>query len=131
MSIGVKGERALGAVAAIWGSAHNVSMTRRTPKSTHYIRAWRKHRGLTLEQLAERIGMSHQNLGKVERGRVPYNQTLLELLAEELRCEPVDLIIRDPSEPEGIWSIWDQLRPTEQRQVTEIAKTIRRTGTEG
>lgn len=103
----------------------------RALRTTHYIRQWRKHRGLTLEQLAERIGMTHQNLGKIERGKVPYNQVLLELLAEQLRCEPADLIIRDPSQPDGIWSIWDQLKPVEREQMVEIAKTLRRTGTEG
>lgn len=82
----------------------------------HYIRQWRKHRGLTLESLAERIGMTHQNLGKIERGLVPYNQVLLESLATELRCAPADLIMRDPSAPNDLWSIWDQL-PLEQREA--------------
>jgi transcriptional regulator with XRE-family HTH domain len=96
------------------------------PTSRHFIREWRKHRGLTLEQLAERIGMTHQNLGKIERGKVPYNQVLLELLADVLRCEPVDLIIRDPSAPEAIWSIWEQLEPQARRQVSEIAQTFKK-----
>ena len=107
-----------------------MSMKRQVPQSRHFIRAWRKHRGLTLEQLAERIGMSHQNLGKIERGKVPYTQTLLEMLAEELRCDPADLIIRDPSDPDGLWSILDQLEPVDRRRVTEIAKTLKRTGTD-
>lgn len=100
-------------------------------KSRHYIREWRKFRGLTLEQLAERIGMTHQNLGKIERMKVPYNQALLEALAEELRCAPADLIMRDPSQPDGLWSIYDQLSPIQREQVVEIAKTIKRTGTGG
>lgn len=74
--------------------------------------------------------MSHQNLGKVERGKVPYTQTLLELLAEELRCDPKDLIMRDPTDPDGLWSIYDQLGPVQRRQVVEIAKTLKRTGTD-
>lgn len=70
--------------------------------------------------------MSHQNLGKVERGKVPYTQTLLELLAVELRCDAPDLIIRDPTDPAGLWSIWETLEPVQQRQVVEIAKTLKR-----
>ncbi len=96
------------------------------PISQHYIRSWRKHRGLTLEQLAERIGMTHQNLGKIERGLVPYNQVLLEALAEELRCEPGDLIIRDPESPTGIWSIWEGLAPVQRKQLAEIAETLKK-----
>jgi transcriptional regulator with XRE-family HTH domain len=107
--------------------AHPVRMAKQ-PKSRHYIREWRKFRELTLERLAERIGMTHQNLGKIERGKVPYNQVLLELLAAELRCEPVDLIIRDPNMPNGIWTIWDQLEPAAQEQIVQIAETFRKAG---
>jgi transcriptional regulator with XRE-family HTH domain len=100
-------------------------------KPPHYIREWRKRRGLTLEKLAERIGMTHQNLGKIERFKVPYNQGLLELLAVELGCEPADLIVRDPSQTESIWTIWDQLSAVERNQAVEVVKAIKRTGTEG
>lgn len=102
-------------------------------RPAHFIRAWRKHRGYTLEQLAERIGMTHQNLGKIERFKVPYNQELLENLALELRCAPADLITRDPSDPEGIWSILDSLPPTERTRALSILKALKTsaTGTDG
>jgi len=70
--------------------------------------------------------MTHQNLGKIERGLVPYNQVLLEVLAEELRCEPADLIIRDPESPNGIWTIWEGLAPVQRKQLTEIAETLKK-----
>lgn len=97
----------------------------------HYIREWRQHRGLTQEQLAERIGINRAYLSKIESGKRRYDQPLLEAAATVLQCEPADLIIRDPSDPDGIWSVWDQLKPVERQQVVEIAKTIRRTGTGG
>jgi transcriptional regulator with XRE-family HTH domain len=100
-------------------------------KRGHFIKEWRKHRGLTQEQLAERIGIDRGYLAKIESGKRRYDQPFLEAAAEVLRCEPADLIIRDPSDPDGIWSIWDQLKPTQREQVVEIAKTIKRTGTEG
>lgn len=101
------------------------------PTSRHFIREWRKYRGLTLERLAERIGMSHQNLSKIERHQVPYNQILLDLLAEELRCEARDLIVRDPTQPDAIWSIWETLSPVQRQQLTAIGETLRSTGTDG
>lgn len=81
--------------------------------------------------MADRIGMSHQNLGKIERGAVPYSEHLLERLAEEYRCDIVDLIIRDPTDPDGLWSVYDQLKPVERLQLVEMAKVIKRTGTGG
>ena len=130
MRIYDKPKCALHAVAPSPLTAHNMHMAK-GERPQHFLRAWRKYRGYTLEQIAERIGMTHQNLGKIERGAVPYNQHLLERLAEEYRCEPADLIIRDPLDPDGLWSIYGQLKPVERRQIVEIAKTIKRTGTNG
>lgn len=96
----------------------------------HFIREWRAYRQLTQQQLAERIGIDKSYLSKIETGRKRYDQPFLEAAAEVLRCEPADLLIRDPLDPEGIWSIWDALAPTERRQVVEIAKTIKRTGSD-
>ena len=102
-----------------------------------YIRQWREKQDMTLETLAERVGakiggMTHASLSRIERGLQPYSQPILEAIADELTGGDVaSLLMRDPSDPHGIWSIWDQLRPVERSQVVEIAKTIRRTGTEG
>lgn len=106
-------------------------MKRKGDKPGHFIRQWRKKKGLTLEQLAERIGMTHQNLGKIERGKVPYNQTLLELLADELGTDPASLIMRDPDHMDAIWSIWESLAQPQRTQLVEVAKVLKRTGTDG
>src|SRR5689334_18893146 len=73
----------------------------------HFLRAWRKHRNKTLEQVADHLHMSHSQLSRIETYKQPYNQELLEALAELYMCDVVDLLIRDPSDPEGFWSIWD------------------------
>jgi transcriptional regulator with XRE-family HTH domain len=65
-------------------------------RQPHYIKEWRKHRGLTQEQLAERIGIARSYLTKIERGSRRYDQPFLEAAADALRCEPGDLIMRDP-----------------------------------
>lgn len=102
-----------------------------------FIRAWRKHRGLTLSQLADRLSVeievdiSEGQLSRIERGETPYSQDILEALAAVLRCEPADLIMRDPTQPEGIWSLLDALKPLERQQAVEIIKALRWTGTGG
>lgn len=78
-------------------------------KPEHFIRQWRKHRGLTLERLADRLEITAGALSNVERGDSGYTQPLLEALAYALQCEPADLIMRDPTEEAAIWSIWDKV----------------------
>ena len=98
-----------------------------------FMRQWRLYRGKTLVQVAEELHVTHGYLSKVERGKQPYNQELLERLAEIYRCEPVDLLIRDPSEPSSIWSLWDRAKPGERRQIESVAEALMRgrTGTSG
>lgn len=64
-----------------------------------FIRQWRMHHGLTLEVLAERIGVSHPTLGRIEIGKMQYNQDHLENLAREFECTPADLLTVNPLAP--------------------------------
>ena len=93
-------------------------------KKPHYIREWRKHRGLSQEQLAGRIDKDQSYLSKIERFKHEYNQAFLEAVAYALMCEPADLIMRDPLQEEAIWSIWEQVPVTERARVIEIIKTF-------
>jgi transcriptional regulator with XRE-family HTH domain len=94
-----------------------------------YIREWRLYRGLTLERLADRLGITHASLSRIERGLQPYKQPLLERLAEELQTDTASLLMRDPSDPEGIWSIWDQAKPGQRAQIVRLARVLVDTGT--
>lgn len=101
---------------------------RQLPKN--YIRQWRKRPGygLSLVRLGERVGMSHASLSRIECGLQPWNQSLLLALSEALGTDWVSLLTRDPSDPEGLWSIWDQAKPGQRQQIVEIAKTLLKTG---
>ncbi len=94
-----------------------------------FIREWRKHRALTLEQLADRLDMVPSHLSMLERGQRGYTQETLEAIASALQADVASLLIRDPTAPDAIWSVWDQAKPGEKRQIVEIAKTLIRTGT--
>jgi transcriptional regulator with XRE-family HTH domain len=89
-----------------------------------FIRQWRTHRGYTLERLAEMVGTTHATLSRVERGIIPYNQELLELLADALTTEPASLIMRDPTKHEALWSLWDRAKPGERDQISALAETV-------
>jgi transcriptional regulator with XRE-family HTH domain len=79
----------------------------------NYFRQWRKHRGLTQQQVAERTGTTRTSVSRRERGQVSYSQDYLESLSDVLLTNAAALIMRDPNNPEGIWSIWDQDKPGE------------------
>ena len=68
----------------------------------HFIREWRKFRGLTQEQLASRLEVDRTTISKIESGKQEYSQGFLEATAYALRCEPADLIMRDPLAPSAI-----------------------------
>lgn len=89
-----------------------------------YLKQWRKHRGLTLQKLAERLHMHHSALSKIERGERPYNQDFLERVADELACEPADILVRDPTDPDGIWTIWDRVQPVDRDTARRILEQV-------
>lgn len=95
-----------------------------------FIRQHRQHKGMSLEKLAARVPMDKGNLSKVERGYLPYNQEMLERIADALQTDVASLLIRDPTEPEAIWSLWDRAKPGTRRQIASVAEAIIRTGTD-
>lgn len=122
MNIPVKPVCSRGAIHWHGDQAHYAAVMGHYKKT--YLRQWRKHRGRTLEQVAEHLHMTHGQLSKIERGVQPYNQALIEALAELYMCEPADLLIRDPDDPQGIWSVWDHAAPGEREKIVQVARTI-------
>lgn len=96
-----------------------------------FIRQWREHRDLTLEQLADRIETTPSHLSMLERGIRGYTQNTMEALAEALRTDAASLLMRDPTKDDAIWSVWEQAKPGDRQKIVEIARTITgRTGTD-
>ena len=90
-----------------------------------FMRQWRKYRGLTLEKLAARLDdMAPSNLSMLERGKRGYTQETLERIAEALQTDAASLLVRNPKDGEAMWSLWDQAKPGQKKQIVEIAKTI-------
>jgi transcriptional regulator with XRE-family HTH domain len=96
-----------------------------------YLKQWREHRGLSQQRLAERLDTSKGYISDLERGKRRYNQDMLELLADALNCDPADLLMRDPSDPSGIWSVWDSIPIADRPRIVAVIKAIlgEKTGT--
>lgn len=60
------------------------------------LRAWRKHRGLTLRELAEPLGCTFVTISRWERGERGLTVQTLQRLAEVLQCTIYDLLFTIP-----------------------------------
>jgi transcriptional regulator with XRE-family HTH domain len=107
-----------------------VTKIKRT-RERHFIKEWRIFRGLTQEQMASRVQLSRENYGRIEGGKVPYNQDFLELAAYALRCDPADLIMRNPTDPSSSWSIMDNLKKADastRERIAAVVEALLKTG---
>jgi transcriptional regulator with XRE-family HTH domain len=96
-----------------------------------FFRQWREHRGLTQEQLAERLETSVASISRFESGTQPYTQDVLEAMAEALSTDPASLLMRNPEDPEAMWSLWDRAKQGERQLIEELARSVVKTGTKG
>ena len=95
----------------------------------HFIKAWRKFRGLTQEQLAERLEMTQATVARIEKGEISYTQPVLEAVAEALGCQPGDLIMRDPALPSA-WAPLEGVPDADKPKILQIIQAFK-TGTNG
>jgi transcriptional regulator with XRE-family HTH domain len=94
------------------------------PAQPHFLRYWREHRGLSQDQVADAIGISKASVSRVENGITPYTQDVLESYARVLECTVADLVSRPPSDPEGLWAIWERLRAEDRPRAVAILRAL-------
>lgn len=73
-------------------------------RQRHFIQKWREWRGLSqddvMNRLAERMtGFSKASLSRVENGQQPYSQDWLEGIAWVLGCTPAQMLMLPPDDP--------------------------------
>lgn len=100
----------------------------------HYLKEWREYRGLTQQQLADRLpsgrdgrGPGKDQVSRWERSQRGMTMEVQAALAEALSIAPGQLF-HDPEEP----SADDLLRgasPEQRRQAFAIIETLLKTGT--
>jgi transcriptional regulator with XRE-family HTH domain len=101
-----------------------ISSLLKKPRPRHFVREWRKHRGMTQEELAAAIDITHGAISQLETGKVAYTQQTIEALAIALSCEPRDLIGRPPGVEWGVDHIMARATADQKRQLHDIALTI-------
>lgn len=94
----------------------------------HYVREWRKFRGLTQERLAERTPYSHGAISQLETGRVKYTQDMLEALALAMNCSPGDLLNVNPLKQGEVVDLMRLINDKNRDQAIRVLKAL--TGTD-
>lgn len=77
------------------GLAQYASMTAKR----HYFQEWREYRGLTQEQVADRIDYSRNYYSEIEKGKKQFNEEFLYALAHAFSADPWELLRRNPLLP--------------------------------
>lgn len=103
--------------------AKTLSMTTFDPPK-HYIREWRKFRGLTQERLAERTPFTTGAISQVETGRTQYTQPMLEALASALSCEPGELLSVDPSKEGEVVDLMRMINDKNRDQAIRVLRAL-------
>lgn len=99
-------------------------MIKKTQRQRIFLKEWRKHRGITQDGLADRIGIDRTIVSKIENGKLDYHQHFLEAAAYALMCDPADLLVRDPTAPEAIWSLWDRIPAAEKPKALAVLQAF-------
>lgn len=88
---------------------------------TNRIGEIRKAKGLTLQQVADRVSTTNQQISHLERGRRKLSYEWMERLAMALSCHPLDLLQNPPAEAPTPAPV---LAPREQ-ELLELFRSLR------
>lgn len=107
-------------------AAHNVWM-----EKTNHLRAWRKFRHLTLEEVADQAGTTKAVIQQLETGRLTVSHKWLLRIAPVLGTTPGFLLDHDPNDLDTAFLEAALSVPKERReQALQILETFK-TGTNG
>ena len=93
-----------------------------------YIRAWREKKGFTLDQMVGRlaeieVAMTGASLSRIERGKQPYSQDVIEAIAVALDVTVSQLVEHDPSKPPA--QIIDFVRRLSEKEAQQAEAVLR------
>lgn len=69
-----------------------------------FLKQWRDHRDMTLEEAAPLFDMSPAQLSRIENAKSPYTQDVLELAAVIYKTDVLSLLYRDPKSSDALWA---------------------------
>jgi transcriptional regulator with XRE-family HTH domain len=96
----------------------------------NFLRQWRERAGMSQAELAEVVNTTSSVIHYLETGERALSAKWLRRLAPALDTTPGMILDHDPKDLEAdILDIWSRADLREKRQISEIAKTLIKTGT--
>lgn len=106
--------------------AHNVWMEH------NHLRAWRKFRHMTLDEVAAAIDSTKAVVQQLEVGRMTLSHKWLLKIAPVLGTTPGMLLDHDPNDlPTSVLETWAAIPEADQPQALRVLESFKKTGTEG
>ena len=92
-----------------------------------YVGEWRKRRGLTQQQLADRLGRAKSTISQLENGKMDMSGHYMSALADALDIDPEDLH-HHPDRP-SVDALLKSASPEQFQAALRVVKAL--TGTDG
>lgn len=97
-----------------------------------YLREWRRNKHLTQAQVVAsllsledpQLPTTEASLSRIETGKQPYSQRILEALADIYGREPWELIGRHPDKEGVVESLLDRLDDKQRRQAHAVIEAL-------
>ena len=98
----------------------------------HYLKEWRKHSGLTQEQVVGRLEAfddtllptTAASLSRLENGKQPYSERVLEALADVYNTTPGHLLENNPDKEGEVIDFIARLNAKQRQQVIAFVTAI-------
>jgi transcriptional regulator with XRE-family HTH domain len=95
----------------------------------NFLREWRLHKGLTQEQLADKVGTTKAVISLLETEQRPLSSKWLRKFAEALGTTPGRILDVDPNEVSAeVLNIWDHIGAADRPRAVRILRSL--TGTD-
>jgi transcriptional regulator with XRE-family HTH domain len=97
-----------------------------------YLKEWRKHRHYTQDQVIDRLAAfddpllpgTAASLSRIENGKQPYSQRIIEALADVYQCSPGELIGRNPAVEGDVIDMLARLSEQQRAQIRDIIAVL-------
>lgn len=110
------------------GRTHNSGMAEGTQ---NHLRAWRKFRKMTQDELAAAVDTSKSVISDLENERLQLSPKWLRRLAPVLGTQPGHLLEHDPEQLDtDILDLWSKIEARDRPQAVRVLRSFVKTGTD-